>query len=286
MPLVHPISGVLEGILDLTCLASETNELMLPLLLEASRHVRDRLVADSSPAEQALLASFLRATRRTRRPVVCLNDHIVISNDAARGLAPADYALLWEQFAAAGARTAERVVARLELSEGRVYEARFGPVEAGIGDGGRHRRAEATGADPPRRAARRHRRPARGPALAGHSDAWRRVVAEIERPRRPRSARCSSPALGASGKLRCATAIHARSRRGLDPVTVLDASMSVADLDGQWIEPLLPALAQAGDHGRAAPPRGARRAGGHGHRRPDRRPRRAGGPRLRGHRTI
>jgi transcriptional regulator of acetoin/glycerol metabolism len=241
VPLVHPISGVLEGILDLTCLASEANDLMLPLLLEASRHVRDRLVADSSPAEQALLASFLRATRRTRRAVVCLNDNIVISNDAARSLAPADYALLWEQFSAGGTRTGERVVARVELSEGRVYEARFGPVEAGSVTAG-----AVVELKPPGRGRPAGRPPSptarSAPPLAGHSDAWRRVVAEIEL-----HAGHDQPVLLTGprgvGKLRGATTIHALSRRGDVRVTVLDAAMSVVDLDGQWIEPLQEALA-------------------------------------------
>jgi len=89
VPIVHPITGDFEGILDLTCLAAETNDLMLPLLLEASREVREHLLAESSASEQALLASFLRVTRRSRHPVVCLNDQIVITNDAARGLDPA-----------------------------------------------------------------------------------------------------------------------------------------------------------------------------------------------------
>ncbi len=170
----------MEGILDLTCLAAESNELMLPLLLEASRGVHERFVADSSTSEQALLASFLRATRRTRQPVVCLNEQVVISNDAARGLAPADYALLWEHFAAGGARTTERVVTSVELSEGRVYEARFGAVEAGSVTAGaivelrppsRRRTVPSRAAAPPERT---------GAALAGHSRAWRRVVGEIE----------------------------------------------------------------------------------------------------------
>lgn len=244
VPLVHPVTGVLEGILDLTCLASETNELMLPLLLEASREVRQHLLAESSAAEQALLASFLRATRRTRRPVVCLNDRIVISNDAARGLAPADYAVLWEHFAASG-RGTERVVPHLELSEGRVYEARLGPVEAG---------SVAAGAivelKPP---ARRRRPPGRrsDPAvieadssLAGRSIAWRRVVAEVEL-----QAGHDHPVLLVGprgvGKLRCAAAIHARGHRRSQPMTVLDAALSVVDLEHQWIEPLRDALSQS-----------------------------------------
>ncbi len=241
VPLVHPISGVLEGILDLTCLAAESNELMLPLLLEASRGVRERFVADSSASEQALLASFLRATRRTRQPVVCLNEQVVISNDAARGLAPADYALLWEHFAAGGARTTERVVTSVELSEGRVYEARFGAVEAGSVTAGaivelrppsRRRTVPSRAAAPPERT---------GAALAGHSRAWRRVVGEIEL-----HAGHDQPVLVSGprgvGKLRCAAAIHARGRRSPQPVTVLDASLSVVDLDDQWITPLRAAL--------------------------------------------
>jgi transcriptional regulator of acetoin/glycerol metabolism len=245
VPLVHPITGVLEGILDLTCLASETNELMLPLLLEASREVRERLVAESSASEQALLASFLRVTRRTRRPVVCLNDHIVISNDAARGLAPADYALLWEHFAAGGNRSGERILPHVELSEGRVYEARFGPVEAGSVTAGAI--VELKPPSRPRRAAgRRSPDPAPrggGPPFVGRSDAWRRVVAEIAL-----QAAHDHPVVVAGprgvGKLRCAAAIHASSHRWSQPMTVLDAALSVVELDGQWIEPLRAALAE------------------------------------------
>jgi transcriptional regulator of acetoin/glycerol metabolism len=245
VPLVHPITGVLEGILDLTCLASEASELMLPLLLEASREVHERFVADSSPSEQALLASFLRVARRTRRPVVCLNDHIVITNDAARGLAPADYALLWEQFADGADRSTERVLPRLELSEGRVFEARLGPVEAGsmvagaiveLKPPGRLRRPGPRVSERP--APRDH-----GPSLVGRSDAWRRVVAEVEL-----QAGHDQPVLLVGergvGKLRCATAIHARRSRWSEPVTVLDAAMSAVDLEVQWIEPLRARLAQ------------------------------------------
>jgi transcriptional regulator of aromatic amino acid metabolism len=171
--------------------------------------------------------------------VVCLNDHIVITNDAARGLAPADYALLWEHFADAGDRSVERVLPRLELSEGRVFEARLGPVEAGsvvagaiveLKPPGRHRRPAARLSEP---LARRDA----GPSLMGRSDAWRRVVAEVEL----QSAHDQPVLLVGErgvGKLRCATAIHARRPRWSEPVTVLDAAMSVVDLEVQWIEPL------------------------------------------------
>jgi transcriptional regulator of acetoin/glycerol metabolism len=238
VPLVHPISGVLEGILDLTCLASESNELMLPLLLEASRDVRERFVADSSPSEQALLASFLRATRRTRQPVVCLNEQVVISNDAARGLAPADYALLWQHFAAGAA---EGLVTSVELSEGRVYDARFGTVETGSVTAGAivELRPPSRRRAAPSRAAPRREEP--GTALVGHSRAWRRVLGEIEL-----HAGHDQPVLVSGprgvGKLRCAAAIHAGGGRSSQRVVVLDAALSVVDLDRQWITPLRAAL--------------------------------------------
>jgi transcriptional regulator of acetoin/glycerol metabolism len=241
VPLVHPITGVLEGILDLTCLASEASELMLPLLLEASREVHERFVADSSPSEQALLASFLRVARRTRRPVVCLNDHIVITNDAARGLAPADYALLWEQFADGGDRSNERVLPHLELSEGRVFEARLGPVEAGsviagaiveLKPPGRNRRPANSAPEPP---ARRDT----GPSLVGRSDAWRRVVAEVScRP-------VDQPVLMVGER-----GVGKRGAPPFMPVAPAGQTLRSRRGDerrrprGQWIEPLRARLAQ------------------------------------------
>jgi transcriptional regulator of acetoin/glycerol metabolism len=243
VPIVHPITGAFEGILDLTCLASETNALMLPLLLEASREVREHLLAESSASEQALLASFLQVTRRTRHPVVCLNDQIVITNDAARGLDPADYALLWEQFASRGDRTMRQTVSDLELSEGRVYEARFGPVEAGPITAGAifelkpPRRAQRSGL----RRARTPGSPSLGATLVGRSDAWRRVLAEVEL-----HAGHDHPVLVAGergvGKLACAAAVHAGGRHRLAALTVLDAALSAVDVDRQWIEPLQEAL--------------------------------------------
>jgi transcriptional regulator of acetoin/glycerol metabolism len=243
VPIVHPVTGVFEGILDLTCLASESNDLMLPLLLEASREVRERLLAESSASEQALLASFLHATRRTRHPVVCLNDQIVITNDAARGLEPADYALLWDQFARSGDRRMKRFVSELALSEGRVYEARFGPVEAGSITAGAIFELK-----PPARSRQPLRRRGRPPAvrqsdgaLVGRSPAWRRVMADVDL-----HAGHDHPILLTGergvGKLRCAMAMHTAGRRRSERCGVLDASLSAVDPDGQWIEPLRGAL--------------------------------------------
>jgi transcriptional regulator of acetoin/glycerol metabolism len=245
VPLVHPITGVLEGILDLTCLASEANELMLPLLLEASREVHDRFVADSSLSEQALLASFLRAARRTRRPVVCLNDHIVITNDAARALAPSDYALLWEHFAVGRDRSITRVLPHVELSEGRVFDVRMRPVAAGAGVAGavvelkppeRQRRAGLRAVEPP---APRDA----GPSLVGRSDTWRRVVADVDLQARHRQPVLVVGERGV-GKLQCALAIHARGSTWSEPVSVLDAAMSVVDREVDWVEPLRARLRQ------------------------------------------
>ena len=105
-----------------------------------------------------------------------------------------------------------------------MYEARFGPIEAGSVSAGAivelkppaHQRRSG-GRRRPDRAP-----PASGPSLVGRSDAWRRVVAEIEV-----QAAHDHPVLLAGprgvGKLRCATAIHAAGRRRSQPMTVLDA---------------------------------------------------------------
>jgi sigma-54 dependent transcriptional regulator, acetoin dehydrogenase operon transcriptional activator AcoR len=125
------------------------------------------------------------------------------------------------------------------------FEARVGPVEAGsvlagaiveLKPPGRHRRTVTR----PDRPAHRDS----GPSLVGRSDAWRRVVAEVDL-----QAGHDQPVLMVGergvGKLCAAHAIHARHSRWSEPVTVLDAAMSAVDLAVQWIEPLRARLGQA-----------------------------------------
>jgi sigma-54 dependent transcriptional regulator, acetoin dehydrogenase operon transcriptional activator AcoR len=95
-PVVHPISGAVEGVLDVTCRFDDSNVLMKPLVLAAVREIESRIHADASLNERMLLDNFLRVSRKTSSAVVSLNRDFIISNTAASKLLdPSDQVLLW-----------------------------------------------------------------------------------------------------------------------------------------------------------------------------------------------
>jgi transcriptional regulator of acetoin/glycerol metabolism len=96
-PVVHPISGAVEGVLDVTCRFADNNALLKPLVLAAVREIESRMHACASLRERLLLENFLRVTRKTSSAVVALNQDFIISNTAATKLLdPSDQVLLWD----------------------------------------------------------------------------------------------------------------------------------------------------------------------------------------------
>ena len=62
-PIRNPLSGDVEGILDLTCLREDVNTVMLPLVQRAGAAIQQRLLEDAGRREQELLEAFLRRGR-------------------------------------------------------------------------------------------------------------------------------------------------------------------------------------------------------------------------------
>ncbi|HLH27358.1 MAG TPA: hypothetical protein VKW77_00500, partial [Acidimicrobiales bacterium] len=128
VPITNPITGRLEGILDVTCRFEDTSPLMLPLVLEGVRDIQRRLYEDASERDRAPLEHFLTVARRTNRPVVAVNEQTIIANvPAARLLGPEDHALLWAQAeeTLAGGRGIRR---QLQLSRDLSVSARCSPA--------------------------------------------------------------------------------------------------------------------------------------------------------------
>jgi DNA-binding CsgD family transcriptional regulator len=90
-PIADPGSGQMVGALDLTCLATQANALMLPLATRAARDIEQRLMDDTGLPERLLLHRFLQKRRGAKGPFVLLTDRRMITNAAAdRLLAPGD----------------------------------------------------------------------------------------------------------------------------------------------------------------------------------------------------
>lgn len=83
-PIIHPVSRRIEGVVDLVCSIEDASELMMPLIIRAAAEISTRLLSGYAASDRALLDGFLRADRRgPRRPIVALNDRIMITNPLA-----------------------------------------------------------------------------------------------------------------------------------------------------------------------------------------------------------
>ncbi|WP_230989964.1 sigma-54-dependent Fis family transcriptional regulator [Rhodococcus oxybenzonivorans] len=97
VPIIHPITRTVEGILDITSNLSDSNALMGALAKSAVREIQSRLYAESSDREQRLLQSFLQASRRGSSAVVSLNQDVIMTTPmAAQIIDTSDQALLWD----------------------------------------------------------------------------------------------------------------------------------------------------------------------------------------------
>jgi sigma-54 dependent transcriptional regulator, acetoin dehydrogenase operon transcriptional activator AcoR len=220
-PVFHPISRQLEGIIDISCLYKDTNDLILPLVVDTVRHVEERLFLDASRAEQTLLRHYLPAARGSHRAVTALSDRTIITNPlAARLLQNVDQAALWERAAQAVADRAE-CFHDFSLSASETVEVRCTPIHDGtelVGALLEFARSNA----PNGKLRRRRRRNSPAPALeglAGTSKLWRALCTD---------ALCrvndGLPLLVTGepgvGKFSLVQAVCAHSLPGLDPVVV------------------------------------------------------------------
>lgn len=234
VPVLHPLSGRLEGVLDLTCRSRDTNELLLPLLTEAVREIEQRLREQASMRERALFDEFIRQTRRQPQAVASLNEDFLITNSAAAQLfEPADHALLWD-WASNAVASGRPVAGAIRLTRDIDVHARCTPVDDGSGSaaGVVITMTSATGRD-----ARANRVEETG------SRAWALVLRQVDR-----LARMHGPALlrGApgAGKVHLAHRLHDKSDAE-GPFLTLDCRAHRYRCDA-WLEEVTAAFATPG----------------------------------------
>jgi len=129
IPITHPITQRIQGVLDITARVEDASRHMLPIAMQAARSIEERLYEDSSESERLLLARFLAAANRPGRPVVVLGDRLELSTPpAARLLDVTDKTLLWER-AAELVRDRHSSTIELTLANGQDVAARFERVE-------------------------------------------------------------------------------------------------------------------------------------------------------------
>ncbi|WP_281689129.1 sigma-54-dependent Fis family transcriptional regulator [Pseudonocardia thermophila] len=238
-PVVHPITGAVEGVLDVTCRVGDTHEALKPLVLAAVREIESNILADASKRERMLLERFVRAGRRNTHAVISLNEDVVMANTAASQLLDAsDQAMLWD-WACTVLSSRDEAVGELRLSRDLVVQARA----TRVGDRGdtagvlvemrTPNRPDARPGPGPRPARSSRPRKSTGlDGLVGRSVAANRLRSDVEvalAVPQPLLV-CGEPG---TGKLHVATVVH-RRRAGRDALTVLDALSAHDDPKG-WI---------------------------------------------------
>jgi sigma-54 dependent transcriptional regulator, acetoin dehydrogenase operon transcriptional activator AcoR len=97
VPVIHPVSQRIQGVIDVTAGLKDASRHMLPVVLQAAHAIEERLYDDASAIERALLLRFMSASHRSGRPIVVLGERVELSTPpAARLLDVEDKTLLWE----------------------------------------------------------------------------------------------------------------------------------------------------------------------------------------------
>ncbi len=91
VPIRHPVTGKVLGVVDLTCWQHDAGPLLVGTAGTLARRIEKTLLEHSGPREVAVLSDYLTACRRNRGPVLAVGEDLLMMNDLARlMLDPAD----------------------------------------------------------------------------------------------------------------------------------------------------------------------------------------------------
>ncbi len=178
-PIRDPLSGRVAGILDLTCWARKSDPLLVALAKTAGAQIEDRLRAQATESEAALLETYLRQCRRYPTGVLAVGEDIVLMNPYLRQALDAldQHALLGH---AADLQRSLSSTAGAVLPSG--YFAKVTVAERLTSRSGRtHIVAHVALTDSAASSMRLVNHPPPVPGLAGSSSSWRRSCRQVER---------------------------------------------------------------------------------------------------------
>jgi len=85
-PIHDPLTGRVEGVLDLSCLSEDSSPLMRSLVRSAAHEIERSLLADRSQRQQALFEAYVRMDARSRSAVMAIGGTMVMGNAIAQNL--------------------------------------------------------------------------------------------------------------------------------------------------------------------------------------------------------
>lgn len=90
-PIVDPITGRIEGVLDLSTLTASWSPVMHALVKAAAKDIGHNLLMDRSQAQQAIFSAYMRAVARSsKHAVLAFGDAVYMANPLTQKLFSAD----------------------------------------------------------------------------------------------------------------------------------------------------------------------------------------------------
>jgi transcriptional regulator of acetoin/glycerol metabolism len=129
-PVLDPVTGRVEGVLDVSSLAADWTPLMATVVRRAAADIGRELLRDRSLAVQALVDAFVRADARPRQAVMVVGPSLLVNEEAQRLLAP-DEQVAFQQYVRLLAGCRHTVTEVVSLPSGRSVRMRAEPVLAG-----------------------------------------------------------------------------------------------------------------------------------------------------------
>lgn len=131
VPVRHPLTRRIEGVLDLACPTRDANALLMPTALDLCAQIERELSTHASERDRAVFDEFVARSRVTSAALVALSAQYMMTNAAAAELfEPRDQAYLWElaQLSLDGATSVTR---RVQLRGGGTAMIRCTPITVG-----------------------------------------------------------------------------------------------------------------------------------------------------------
>ncbi|MGY1709266.1 sigma-54-dependent Fis family transcriptional regulator [Geodermatophilus sp. SYSU D00758] len=129
-PVVDPVTGRVEGVLDVSSLAEDWTPLMSTVVRRAAADIGRALLRDRGQARQALFEAFARADSRPRQAVMAVGDSLVVNRRAQQLFGPAEQFAVHQHALALMARR-DRATDTLVLDSGRRVRLRATRVLVG-----------------------------------------------------------------------------------------------------------------------------------------------------------
>ena len=136
-PIRDPLTGRLEGVLDISCLSEHASPLMHSLVRSAVHEIERNLLVDRSQRQRALFEAYVRVDSRTRGAVMAIGGAVVMGNAIAQSLFAPDEQWTIHEHARYLMISPGQPVDEIELSSGKIVQIRgkrvvVGPDVAGI----------------------------------------------------------------------------------------------------------------------------------------------------------